>query len=168
MWWQIKGYQNVRNDQKLMSRKAWRMSLSCRSGNGQLSVSECLWHIVFPSEHSLHLSPTLSLLIAPSPSSFLLLCRYLTPSTWFIYFLQNLSPLQTPISVSLSNLIHPFFVNIKECSMWQAVALWLFILVNLLRGEWLSSVPWVRLRLDKCLFSACDVCTVCACACLCH
>lgn len=157
-----------------------KMSLSCRSGNGQLSVCACLRHIpsvsCFRAFISLHLSPTL--LIALTPSPFLLLVSPPPPVSHsphlfcFLFFLQSFS-LCGPRSLSHTSsssffLIHPFFVNLEECSMWQALALWLFILVNLLRGEWLSSVPWLRLRSNKCVFSACDVYTLCVCACLCH
>lgn len=157
-----------------------KMSLSCRSGNGQLSVCARLRHIpsvsCFRAFISLHLSPTL--LIALTPSPFLLLLSPPPPVShsphlfFLVCFFYNLFPSADPdLCLTLLLfffLIHPFFVNLEECSMWQALALWLFILVNLLRGEWLSSVPWLRLRSNKCVFSACDVYTLCVCACLCH
>ncbi|XP_074509680.1 neuronal acetylcholine receptor subunit alpha-7-like isoform X2 [Sebastes fasciatus] len=84
---------------------------------------------------------------APPPFPLLSLlrhCRYHTLSTCFsTIFLR----LQTPLSISLppffilphplslyfSLFLHSFSVHTEECSMWQAVALWLLILVTLLQ-----------------------------------
>lgn len=165
--------------QRLMSTEAWRVSVSCWSGYAQFPVSDWLRHTASPSseQHSvwLHLSLTPALSSSPSPLlSLLCRCWSHTLSTCFLqpFFLfrppsLSLSPTYSPFIFILPHLLslcfslfHSFSVYTEECSMWQAVALWLLILATLLRGEWLSSVLWVMLE-QVCVFCMC--CTQCAC-----